>query len=565
LIGVLCKNSEKEIVREFFELFKTPWEFYQGDHNYHVVISTLNEIPKENIILLVLYGSDKKQFDAIENLNIESQHDNKFLEYDGFHLPIYCKLTTFEAAGNPQLWMKGRSKISAIEIKRSQQKIIRVGYDLFQEISFLLTKGQPLENAQIPTIEIHISILRNWIIESKILLIEIPPVAAGYEFMTCLTHDVDFIKIRNHKFDHTMWGFLYRASVGSLINYFKSKCSFEKLIRNWKALFSLPLIYLGICRDFWLQFDRCLEIENGLKSTFFLIPFKNCASNKDFGENAKRRAAKYDILDIVEPVNKLLKYGYEVGVHGIEAWNKLDRARQELNRVMQIINKPEIGIRVHWLYFDEHSPKILDEAGFIYDSSCGYNKGVGYQRGTTQVFRPIGTKQILELPLNIQDSALFRTGGLNLPEAQALALCQELFQHLTKFGGVLTILWHLRSLAPERLWDKVYISLLNELKSRHVWLGSAMEVINWFNKRRSITFTEVHLSQNSIKIKLSNNGHNVQPGLVLRLHHHEIKDATNYILSCSKKNYVDFPLNSETEMEISFVDFSFHNYAINKG
>jgi hypothetical protein len=38
MIGVLSAPSEHPAVREFFELFKTPWEFYARDRTYDVVL-----------------------------------------------------------------------------------------------------------------------------------------------------------------------------------------------------------------------------------------------------------------------------------------------------------------------------------------------------------------------------------------------------------------------------------------------------------------------------------------------------------------------------------------------
>jgi hypothetical protein len=32
MIGVCCKENEKDIVREFPELFKTPWQLYEEEH-----------------------------------------------------------------------------------------------------------------------------------------------------------------------------------------------------------------------------------------------------------------------------------------------------------------------------------------------------------------------------------------------------------------------------------------------------------------------------------------------------------------------------------------------------
>ena len=31
MIGVIADSAEQDVVREFFELFKTPWEFYRKD------------------------------------------------------------------------------------------------------------------------------------------------------------------------------------------------------------------------------------------------------------------------------------------------------------------------------------------------------------------------------------------------------------------------------------------------------------------------------------------------------------------------------------------------------
>ena len=151
-------------------------------------------------------------------------------------------------------------------------------------MAFLLSEGQPVENALIPTLELHISLLREWIVGAGIPLVEIPPVPWGYQFIACLTHDVDFAGIRRHKLDHTMWGFIYRALVGSLLGFFRGTGSFDRLVKNWIAVFSLPLVYLGLLDDFWDHFDRYAELEKGLSSTFFLIPFKHRVGDKVHGE-----------------------------------------------------------------------------------------------------------------------------------------------------------------------------------------------------------------------------------------------------------------------------------------
>ena len=40
------------------------------------------------------------------------------------------------------------------------------------------------------------------------------------------------------------------------------------------ALLSLPLVFLGLVPDFWRPFDDYARVEEGTRSTFFLVPFK---------------------------------------------------------------------------------------------------------------------------------------------------------------------------------------------------------------------------------------------------------------------------------------------------
>jgi len=40
MIGVIANLTEYGVVCEFFELFKTPWEFYQSNQRYKVLLCT---------------------------------------------------------------------------------------------------------------------------------------------------------------------------------------------------------------------------------------------------------------------------------------------------------------------------------------------------------------------------------------------------------------------------------------------------------------------------------------------------------------------------------------------
>ncbi len=548
MIGVICRKNEVDSAKEFFHLFKTPWEFYSKNRSYDVVISTQSELPELNARLLVIYGSDEKRYDSNRNIITRSQHSYASLVCDGIEIPVYGNLLTFEVMGKPVIQMKGTSEVAGVKIDGPKGQILRVGFDLFQEIEFLLSNGQPTENAHIPTLDIHISTLRNWILDAGIPLVEIPPVPEGHNLIVCLTHDVDFVAIRQHKFDHTMWGFIYRALIGSLSGILKKKISWATALRNWKAVFSLPFVHLGLCKDFWSQFDEYLKIEKEIRSTFFLIPFKDRCGDKVDGLAQNRRASRYDIADVHHDVENLLEQGFEIGAHGIDAWHSSEIGRQEFNRIAEHTKQSKIGVRMHWLCFDKRSPRILDQVGFHYDSTFGYNDAVGFRAGTSQVFRPLGVTGLLELPLHIQDVALFSPGQMGLTENEAWTLCEDLFRTVSNYGGVITLLWHLRSLAPERLWEDFYLRLLNELKARRAWFGTAGEIVEWFRKRRAVTFGDCCFSGESLRLSLKYDGNEVDPRLMLRAH---IPVCSRNGSSRVNTRCLDIPWAGDTEMEIS--------------
>jgi hypothetical protein len=544
LIGVFSKENEAPIIEEFFQLFKTPWEFYQSNHLYDVVISTRNENTEWNAKLVLVYGSEPGAFDSEKDLLVGLQYKNSILSWNDVEFPVYGNTLTFDGKFKPIIGIKSSPKIAGIEFDGAGTKLVRIGYNLFEEVSFLLSSGQPLEFANIPTLEIHISILRRLILDAAIPFVEIPPVPQGYPFMVCLTHDVDFVGIRKHKLDHTMGGFLYRASIGSFLSFLKGGYSLSRLIRNWKAILSLPGIYLGLCKDFWLEFDRCLAIEKDLKSTFFFIPFKNLVGEKVSRRNSQRRAARYDITDVEGWAKELTAQGYEIGVHAIDAWHNYEKGVQERRRISEVTGKTNLGVRTHWLCFDKNSAGILDEAGFCYDSTFGYNELPGYRAGTTQVFRFFNSKNLLELPLHIQDKSLLDSRSPRLTEEQAWRVCVDFFDQASLYGGALTILWHMRSLSPERCWDNFYVQLLAEVKKRGAWIGNARQVVEWFRRRRMISFGDVFFTGNKLRLNLNLEADKADPNFVARVYIPGLQVQSSH-------KHVDIPLSHGKSIEIS--------------
>lgn len=529
MIAVAAKPQERAVVEEFFQLFKTPWEFFTGapQRHYEVLIVTDHEIPETDAALVVVYGAEATSIDASAQHGTLSQDRDLYVQSDTVRLPIYGKLRTFPVHEQTVLLWSQSSAPAAYETCQGKQRILRVGYDLFQEISYLLSTGQPPGNSLIPTLDLHIALLRHFIVSTGIPLVEIPPVPAGYRFIACLTHDVDFMGIARHCLDHSMWGFLYRATLGCLRDVISGKASFAKLKCNLKAALSLPFVFLGLSKDPWDQFDYCLQLEKGFRSTFFFVPFKRRAGTGFDNGQGRLRATRYDVEDAAELIRKLEAKGCEIGVHGIDSWHSVETGREELLRIKHHTPVEEgIGIRIHWLCQNEETPKVLDEIGYAYDSTVGYNDAVGFKAGTSQVYRPIGVNSLVELPLHIQDTALFSHGRMRASESHAHSLCRQIMEHAATSGGAVTVLWHERSLGPERLWDMFYEELIAQLEQRKAWFATAKEAVTWFRLRRSVSFERYPSEEREIQVTLPTSNQENLPPLMLRHFNQEAQTFT---------------------------------------
>jgi hypothetical protein len=519
LIGVLARPDEYDTVREFFELFKTSWEFCRRDRRYQVLLQANGAAAVGDADLVLLYGCEATSFDRECGHLPSAARQNTTVSWDGETLPVYGKTVSFPTVdagrdvvradtGEPVTWTK----------RLGTKTVVRIGYDLFSEIRYLLTTGQPAAYARVPTLERHIAFLRSCILGAGIPVVEIPPVPADHQFIVCLTHDLDHPSIRLHRFDRTTIGFLYRALIGSVIKVFRRRLSFAGLLRNFVAALKLPFIHLGWAEDFWLRFDRYLQLEKGLASTFFVIPIKGEPGRTMNGPASRVRASAYSVSDITEQVRGLVAAGSEVAVHGIDAWLDSDHGSKEREAVARAAGAPVAGVRMHWLFFDEAAPSRLDRAGFDYDSSFGYNQTVGLRAGTMQAFKPLTAQRVLEIPLTIMDTALFYPAHLNLTAGAARQLVCPLVDDAERYGGVLTINWHDRSLAPERLWGGFYAEFLDQLKRRAPWFPTVSDAVSWFHQRRSVVFQSIRCDGRSVHVSASAHHEDHLPGLKLRVY-----------------------------------------------
>ncbi len=486
MIGVAASGDDLCIAAEFFELFKTPWEAAVPGKKYAAILSTNGSIDHLNAETFLVYNSSVQMVDREAGVAVETVKGPTDVGWTEVAFPIYGRAALFATRAG---LLKNGGRALDYAHSANGRRVRRIGYDLFDEVRFLLAEGQPASWAATPTLDMHVAVLRQLLADLNVSFVEIAPRPDGYDFICCLTHDVDFLGIRRHTADRTLAGFALRASVGTLVDVLRARRPLSEATQNWRALLALPLVFLRLLPDFWRPFEDYAGANGRRKSTFFLVPFKNKAGVGPDGVVSASRAVPYQISEIGGQVRELAANGHEVAVHGIDAWRDADAGRAELSRLTSVTGQAAAGVRMHWLYFARDSAKRLEDAGFDYDSTCGYNDAIGYRAGTSQVFRPIGAHTLLELPLTVMDSAMFFSGRMDLTRTQALRRCRAIVDYARRFGGTLVINWHDRSLSPERLWGWCYRELLSEVESgNRGWFATAGAAVAWFRWRRSIRF-----------------------------------------------------------------------------
>ena len=544
MLGVIANSSDGPVVREFFELFKTPWEFYNSKRQYDVVLCG-GDVPPEGVEakLVLVYSGQRLSFDEQHKVQTKSTASGATLGFTGRAIPLYGAAVRFPACDNAVADDKESHDPTAYWGPLGSGRFARVGYDLFHEVRTLLTEGQPSGHAGSPTLELHISFLRYLITGCGLPVVEVPPAPDGFPFIACLTHDLDHASIRKHVFDTTMFGFLYRATFVSALNTARGRFSARKLLTNWTAVAKLPFVFLGVAADFWYEFDRYLELEQGRPSTFFVIPFAGRPGRSRDGNAPSARGSGYDVSHIASKIQRLQNAGCEIGLHGIDAWIDSSMGREEADRIAEACGRRPLGVRMHWLYGDEKSSSALEDAEFTYDSSVGYNHTVGYRAGTAQVFKPLGADRLLELPMHIMDTALFYPDYLNLSDDEAWKLLEPVLDNVSHEGGALTINWHDRSIAPERLWGNFYVRLMEELSRRGALFCTAAQAVSWFQKRRSVVF-ERRGPDGQLCARVLSGNDGAMPELRLRFHKprrfHEGREDF-------KENYTETVLRGEAE------------------
>ncbi|MBD3380383.1 MAG: hypothetical protein GF408_07990 [Candidatus Omnitrophica bacterium] len=174
-------------------------------------------------------------------------------------------------------------------------------------------------------------------------------------------------------------------------------------------------------------------------------------------------------------IREISRRGWKIGLHA--SWGAsrdIEEMKRQKESLEKVVGKEIVSVRQHFLAYDpDRTPGIQAEAGFNYDSTMGFNDNVGFRYGTCYPWEM--KEDLLEIPLLVQDGALFRSKGLGLDKKGSVKKVMSIADKVENVGGVLTLLWH-PSHIVDKDWKESYIEVLSRLKERDVWFATVRDI-----------------------------------------------------------------------------------------
>lgn len=259
----------------------------------------------------------------------------------------------------------------------------------------------------------------------------------------CLTHDVDRVRKT----------YQYVTKTGRAL--LKGKFS-----RAWTMLKK----GFGAQSPYW-GFDTVIDIENtyGVKSTFFFL--EESAKVKLLEPKSYKIAlGRYHVNEpeVAEMMRYLDANGWEIGLHGsYYSYNNAALLKREKAAIEEVLGHEIIGIRQHYLNWDERTWECQKEVGFKYDSTWGYTRAIGYKEDKVAPFYPCEGTGFCEIPLVIMDSCFEDT-------PDRWEKLEQIIAQAEKENGILVINFHTNNFDEVEFpaYKRNYVRLIETLKAR---------------------------------------------------------------------------------------------------
>ena len=292
-----------------------------------------------------------------------------------------------------------------------------------------------------------------WEVDESILLGELPNAEIA------ITHDVDAVEktasIRLKQTAFCSFNGVRRVLRGEVYS------GGQKLVQGMR-------FFLG--NDDYRLIEQIArqEDEHGLRSCFNLYG----------GGGGLRRPLKSLLFDpgydvgaaaLSGSLRRLADKGWEMGVHqSFDAWADADKMHNEKLNVEAALGRSVTICRQHWLRFGwEVTWRAQADAGFLLDTTLGFNDRPGFRAGAALQFSPswaLGVSDFAVLPMVFMDSHFYDYLDLDRQERE-----REMHRWLDEIRfvrGQASVIWHPHVLADDYGWSEGFNLLLEALAER---------------------------------------------------------------------------------------------------
>ena len=249
-----------------------------------------------------------------------------------------------------------------------------------------------------------------------------------------VTHDVDHIRVFEHKKDLIIPKFWIRSFIEFSLGY----VTYQELKRRFS----------DFLHDKWHNLTELMQFDKrkGVPSTFFIGV-------------SKGRGLAYSLSNAEFWIKKIIEEGFKVGVHGI-SFEDYSGIKREYETFKKISGLGNFGIRMHYLKINDKTLSILNEIGYLYDSSI------------YELSNPFKVGDLWEFPLSLMDGYIFnknsRYQDQNLKQVKDATkeIIEKAFINNLKY---FTLLFHDRYFSDSFwTWREWYVWLVEYLKESKI-------------------------------------------------------------------------------------------------
>jgi peptidoglycan/xylan/chitin deacetylase (PgdA/CDA1 family) len=269
-----------------------------------------------------------------------------------------------------------------------------------------------------------------------------------------VTHDVDRVR----KTYHYLTKSLKAISNGD----------FKIISYQIKSLFSSK-------NSYW-NFEDIIELENSfrIKSTFFFLN-ESIGFNLFSIDNWHRSLGRYSTAEkkVAEIIKELYDKNFEIGVHGsFNSGYRLDLLQREKMMLEKIVGEKIIGIRQHYLNLNDKTWALQKKAGFLYDSSWGYTRKIGYKDDKVNPFAPFND-EFTVFPMTIMDTPFVNAEN-------KWELLDQIIKKAEKNNAPIVLNWHTDSFNEKEFpnFRSDFIKIIETLKKRNAGFFKLSDLYN---------------------------------------------------------------------------------------